>query len=111
MKRLLALALFLSITALSAGLYAAETAGPARGVTRLFYACPSGAELCGPTFTPDGRTLFVAIQHPGEDNGLAADAGSSFDKPGNRWPDFDPALPPRPSVVVITQVEGKEIGA
>ena len=62
-----------------------------RGVTRAFFNGPRGSEICGPEFTPDGRTLFLAIQHPGD--------GSSFDKPSTRWPDFRPDLPPRGSVV------------
>jgi uncharacterized protein len=86
-------------------LYAAETAGPQRAVTRCFFAAPRGAEVCGPAFTPDARTLFLAIQHP------AAEDGSTFDRPSTRWPDFEPGMPPRPSVIAITKVDGGEIGS
>jgi secreted PhoX family phosphatase len=84
-------------------LYAAATSGPARGATRCLFTAPRGAEVCGPEFTPDGRTLFLSIQHPG--------AGSTFDKPSTRWPDFDPGLPPRGSVIAITRADGGEIGS
>ncbi len=85
--------------------YAAETSGPRRGVTRAFFACPRGGEICGPEFTPDGKTLFLAIQHPGDEK------GSTFDKPSTRWPDFKPDMPPRPAVVAITKADGGEIGS
>jgi secreted PhoX family phosphatase len=48
------------------GLYATEIDGPGRAVPKLMYAVPMNAEMCGPCFTPDGQTLFVAVQHPAE---------------------------------------------
>ena len=84
--------------------YAAETSGPRRGITKCFFSGPRGSEICGPTFTPDGKTLFLGIQHPGSEK------GSTYDKPSTRWPDFSPNLPPRAAVVAITKADGGEIG-
>ena len=89
------------------GVWAIETEGHARGTSKLFFRCPYGAELCGPAFTPDLETLFVAVQHPGESvvNGISA----SFENPSTRWPDFEPGVPPRPAVLAITKQGGGKI--
>jgi secreted PhoX family phosphatase len=86
------------------GVFAVDTEGPMRGRARRFLSSPVGCEVCGPAFTPDNRTLFVAIQHPG----LVAKA--TYDKPGSRWPDNRKDMPPRPSVVAIYRGDGGKIG-
>lgn len=83
------------------GLYACAVQGAERAVTKLFLNVPKGAEATGPEFTPDGETLFVAIQHPGED---------LKPKPEKVWPDFQPGVPGRPAVVMVTRKGGGPIG-
>jgi len=43
------------------GLWGLETEGAMRGYAKMFFRVPVGAELCGPQFSADGRTLFLAI--------------------------------------------------
>lgn len=88
------------------GIWALETKGKERGTAKLFFRCPIGAEMCGPAFTPDTETLFVAVQHPGEGE---RDEPSTFESPSTRWPDFDAKMPPRPAVVAITRKGGGKI--
>ncbi|MFT5084056.1 MAG: secreted PhoX family phosphatase [Lentisphaeria bacterium] len=85
------------------GVWACEVEGEHRALTKHFLSCPVGSELCGPFFTPDDLNFFVSIQHPGE--------RSTYDEPDTRWPDFDPELPPRSSVVVITKNGGGRVGS
>ncbi len=93
------------------GIWAMETDGPGRGTGKHFFRVPCGAEMCGPYFTPDDTTFFVAVQHPGEaDEDDPKAAPATFEAPSTRWPDFDPALPPRPAVVAITKHGGGRVG-
>jgi len=86
------------------GIYVCETDGHNRARTRLFFQGPRGCELSGVCLTPDDRSLFVSVQHPGEED------GSDFANPSTRWPDFEPSLPPRPAVVAIRHKNQQPIG-
>jgi uncharacterized protein len=94
------------------GVWGVETEGEGRATSKLFFRCPAGAELCGPAFTPDSETLFVSVQHPGDDGPKWKAFGrlSNFEDPSTRWPDFKPDMPPRPSVLAITRRGGGKIG-
>lgn len=93
------------------GLWAMDTQGAARGMSKLFYRVPVGAEMCGPYFAPDDETLFLAVQHPGEgDEDDPKAAPATFENPATRWPDFKPGMPPRPSVLAVTKRGGGKIG-
>ncbi len=86
------------------GIYGVDTEGPARGLPKLLFACPKGAEATGPFFTPDGTTLFVSVQHPGEDSETTASLSTL-------WPDFKEGGLPRPAVVAIQRADGGEVAA
>ncbi len=60
------------------GLYVVPAGGPAAGRAHLIAAAPVGAELTGPSFSPDFKTLFLSVQHPGE-------AGSTGGAPSQIW--------------------------
>jgi uncharacterized protein len=93
------------------GVWAMETEGAARGTSKLFYRVPNGAEMCGPEFTPDMETFFVAVQHPGEPDDDDPNAKpASFTNVSTRWPDFQDGVPPKPSIVAITKRGGGKIG-
>ena len=74
------------------GCYVVPTRGPERGRIRQVMSAPRGAEVCGCSFTPDGSTLLLSIQHPGEGGSLAA--------PTSQWPD-GPGRVPRPSLIAL----------
>ena len=89
---------------LNDGLFKVPVEGPERGRVQQFLAVPSGAETCGPVIRDLEGSVFVAVQHPGEDGSYAA--------PQSRFPDYVPAggtpaagqfAGPRPSVVQVTR--------
>ncbi|MCB1998274.1 MAG: PhoX family phosphatase [Rhodoferax sp.] len=91
-------------------------ADPNTGLTRRFLTAPPRSEVTGVTMTPDGRTMFVGIQHPGED-ATAANPTEFSSWPQSQWAlkaDGVTSLPPgrpRSSVVVITKDDGGIIGS
>ncbi|HDX8866764.1 TPA: DUF839 domain-containing protein, partial [Klebsiella michiganensis] len=81
---------------------------PGTNEYRRFLTGPRGCEITGIAFTPDNRTLFINIQHPGE-------GGDDITDPTNpravsNWPDDNPSGRPRSATVVITKTDGGIIG-
>ena len=73
---------------------------------KRFLVGPKGCELTGVDSTPDGRTLFVNIQHPGENGSLTALESN--------WPASQagaaPTVRPRSATIVITKNDGGVVG-
>lgn len=65
-------------------MFVVPTAGPLAGVPHCFAVGPTECELTGPTFTPDGRTLLLSVQHPGELHGTRRGGGRPGDPRGLR---------------------------
>jgi hypothetical protein len=82
-------------------------ADPDTGEIRRFLTGPIGQEITGVVTTPDQRTMFINVQHPGASTSEDDFAAGKVD---SRWPDYDPNLYPRSAVVVITKNDGGIIG-
>ena len=76
------------------GLFLVPRSGEQEGQVIQIASAPSDAELTGPFFAPDGKTLFLSVQHPGE-------YSRGIDDLSSHWPDGGEELP-RPSVVAIS---------
>jgi uncharacterized protein len=72
---------------------------------RRFLVGPKECEITGVTETPDGKTLFVNIQHPGESTPPNFDTGEY----GSHWPAGGLSRP-RSATIVITRDDGGRIG-
>ncbi|MEJ8858154.1 PhoX family phosphatase [Variovorax robiniae] len=79
-------------------------ADPATGRIKRFLTGPSGCEITGCVVTPDRRTLFVNIQHPGEVrvNGM----------PNSAWPDgkLPGSARPRSATLAVQRRDGGIVG-
>ena len=79
-------------------------ANPATGEIKRFFVGPVGCEVTGVITTPDRRTMFVNIQHPGEQGPIPEGLDYS-----SNWPDGGNARP-RSATVIITKDDGGIIG-
>jgi uncharacterized protein len=78
---------------------------------KRFLVGPKGAEITGICETPDGKALFVNIQHPGENTPMA-DVGNPT-KFESQWPSnigYGAGKRPRSATIVITKNDGGLIG-
>ena len=73
-------------------------ADPASGEIRRFLTGPVACEITGLTFSPDYTTMFIGVQHPGEDL-----KPSHFPQGGNSTP--------RSSVIMIRREDGGVVGS
>jgi uncharacterized protein len=78
------------------------------GETRRFLVGPPNCEVTGVVCTPDMRTMFVNIQHPGESPSDRSDPAdpSKFSK----WPSGVAGARPRSATVMIRRKDGGVIG-
>ena len=79
---------------------------PGESSLRRFLVGPKECELTGVAESPDGKALFVNIQHPGEETVPMFDMPSTF---GSHWPDGGSARP-RSATIVITKDDGGVVG-
>ncbi len=92
-------------------------ANPVTGEIKRFLSGPNDQETTGVVATPDGKTLFVNFQHPGDRSGVGAftsnwpDHGAVFRHPDGAEPTVVPRGPrPRSATIVITREDGGVVG-
>ncbi len=81
----------------------------ASGEMRRFLVGPVNCEITGLAFAPDGRTMFVNVQHPGETPSERSEPAEP--RRFSNWPDFNPVGRPRSATVVVRRNDGGVIGA
>ncbi len=72
-------------------------ADPATGEIRRFLTGPVACEITGLCWSPDRKTMFVGVQHPGEENTAST------------WPG-GPGTTPRSAIVAVTRTDGALVG-
>ena len=83
---------------------------PATLAAKRFLVGPKGCEVTGIAFTPDARTLFVNIQHPGETPGSPPFCDPDQPAARSSWPTLDGKTRPRSATVAIWRGDGGVIG-
>jgi hypothetical protein len=80
------------------GCFVVPTTGREAGRARQVLSAPTGSEVTGCSFVPDGTALLMSIQHPGE--------GGTLTAPRSSWPD-GPGHVPRPSLIALRREDGR----
>lgn len=75
-------------------LFMIPTSGKDKGKPFRFASGPVESEMCGGNFTPDESTMFISIQHPGENS-------QTVENPTSSWPNYGNDMP-RPAVIAVT---------
>ena len=78
---------------------------------KRFLVGPKGSEITGLAETPDGKAIFVNIQHPGEGTSMANIADPT--KYQSQWPanaGYGAGKRPRSATIVITKNDGGKVG-
>jgi secreted PhoX family phosphatase len=76
------------------------------GEARRFLTGPVNCEITGATLTPDGTTMFINVQHPGETPSDRSDPAEP-----NKFSKWPSGGRPRSATVVIRRLDGGVIGA
>lgn len=76
------------------GLFFIPMSGINAGKAVQIASAPVDAEFTGPSFSPDGKTMFLSVQHPGENS-------KDIFKLTSRWPSYSDGGIPKPTVVCL----------
>ncbi len=82
---------------------------PKTGAFKRFLAGPVNCEITGLAFTPDCKTMFVNIQHPGESAGEKSDPKDPMKY--SNWPEGKAASRPRSATVIVQRLDGGVVGS
>jgi hypothetical protein len=83
---------------------------PSNGKTYRFVTSPRNCEVTGVITTPDGKTMWINIQHPGDEWSGSFTANSTWPDSGVNGATGVPLAKPRSSTVLITKDDGGVIG-
>ena len=81
---------------------------PGQNQLKRFLVGPVQCEITGLAETPDGKTVFVNIQHPGE-----LTTYENVGNPTSRWPSnagYGAGIRPRSATIAITRIDGQQVG-
>ena len=90
-------------------------AAPTADTLKRFLVGPVGCEITGLVESPDGRSMFINIQHPGETTAMSAvaDGDPNAASYTSQWPSnagYGAGKRPRSATIVITKNDGGRIG-